>query len=168
MSKRVYVRQPELLDQAEFLEKVRHSRAIHTPWVCPPDTEELFALYLERMQAQNNVAYLICEASTHAIIGVVNVTNIIMGAFCSAYLGYYVFTGYERRGLMREGLLVAMEQASQALALHRLEANIQPDNLASVALVQSCGFSKEGYSPRYLKVDGEWRDHERWAIILEA
>ena len=48
--------------------------------------------------------------------------------------------------------------------LHRLEANIQPDNAASIALVRSCGFAREGYSPRYLKIGGRWRDHERWTI----
>jgi [ribosomal protein S5]-alanine N-acetyltransferase len=46
-----------------------------------------------------------------------------------------------------------------------LEANVQPANIASIALVQSCGLRKEGFSPRYLKIAGKWRDHERWAIV---
>lgn len=112
------------------------------------------------------MAYLVCTAQTHAIVGVVNVTNIIMGAFCSAYLGYYVFSGFERQGLMREGLMAVIGQARDMLELHRLEANIQPGNAASIALVQACGFSREGYSRQYLKINGEWRDHERWALVL--
>jgi len=51
------------------------------------------------------------------------------------------------------------------LRLHRLEANIQPENVASIALARTCGFNKEGYSPAYLKIGGRWRDHERWAIV---
>jgi ribosomal-protein-alanine N-acetyltransferase len=53
------------------------------------------------------------------------------------------------------------------LKLHRLEANIQPENLASIALVRACGFSKEGLSPRFLKKNGQWRDHERWALLAD-
>lgn len=66
---------------------------------------------------------------------------------------------------MHEGLKAVVSHAFNELKLHRLEANIQPGNEASIALVRSLGFSREGYSPRYLKVGGEWRDHERWALL---
>ena len=90
---------------------------------------------------------------------------VVRGVFRSGYLGYYAVAGFERQGSMRAGLVQVVRHAFKSLELHRLEANIQPDNLASLALVQSCGFSKEGYSPKYLKVGGRWRDHERWAIL---
>jgi ribosomal-protein-alanine N-acetyltransferase len=66
---------------------------------------------------------------------------------------------------MRNGLRAVVRHAFAKLKLHRLEANIRPINVASVALVKAGGFSKEGYSPRYLKIGGRWRDHERWAIL---
>ena len=66
---------------------------------------------------------------------------------------------------MREGLTLVIRKCFKELKLHRLEGNIQPENIASFRLAKSCGFSLEGYSPRYLKIGGRWRDHERWAIL---
>lgn len=117
------------------------------------------------MSAPENAAFLVCRPADDCLVGVFNITNIVRGAFQSAYLGYYVFTGHERQGLMRKGLGAVVRSAFQSLKLHRLEANIQPTNVASIALVKACGFLQEGYSPRYLKINGRWRDHERWAII---
>lgn len=98
-------------------------------------------------------------------MGVISITNIVMGVFRSGYLGYYVFAGFERNGFMCEGLTLVLRYAFKSLKLHRLEANIQPKNHASIALVRSCGFRQEGLSQRYLKVGGRWCDHQRWAIL---
>jgi len=117
------------------------------------------------MAQPGNCAWLVCRSDSDQIAGVINVTNIVLGFFRSAYLGYYVFAGHEGQGVMRDGLAAVSRQAFKSLKLHRLEANIQPGNLASLALVRSCGFTQEGYSPRYLKIGGRWRDHERWALL---
>ena len=66
---------------------------------------------------------------------------------------------------MAKGMKAVLRHVFGPLELHRLEANIQPDNAPSIALVQSCGFLLKGYSPRYLKVADRWRDHERWAVV---
>jgi ribosomal-protein-alanine N-acetyltransferase len=68
---------------------------------------------------------------------------------------------------MREGIELVLHDAFAVLRLHRIEANIQPGNHASIALARGAGFSREGFSPRYLKIGGRWRDHERWAILAE-
>lgn len=68
---------------------------------------------------------------------------------------------------MTKGVELACRHAFNELGLHRLEANIQPENAASLALVKRIGFQKEGFSARYLKISGEWRDHERWALLSD-
>jgi [ribosomal protein S5]-alanine N-acetyltransferase len=161
----IKLRQPTLADQGEFVALARKSRSLHHPWVTAPRTPHQFQNYLLQMNHTGQCALLVCEHKTDRILGVVNITNIVLGKFCSAHLGYYVFAGCERQGFMHAGLPAAVHYAFTTLKLHRLEANIQPDNRASIALVRACGFAKEGYSPRYLKMDGEWRDHERWALV---
>jgi ribosomal-protein-alanine N-acetyltransferase len=68
---------------------------------------------------------------------------------------------------MTAGLRLVISRAFRTYGLHRLEANVQPDNLPSIAIVQRLGFRLEGYSPRYLRISGRWRDHERWALTVE-
>lgn len=165
MRSRIVWRAPVPGDQGEFLRAARRSRTLHGRWVHAPDTPRAYREYLRRMAAPGSHAFLLCRRDSGAIVGVVNITNVVMGLFCSAYLGYYAFAGHERQGLMREGLQAVVRHAFSQLKLHRLEANIQPGNAASIALVKACGFSKEGYSPRYLKIGGRWCDHERWAIV---
>jgi ribosomal-protein-alanine N-acetyltransferase len=95
------------------------------------------------------------------LAGAININEIVRGSFRSGYLGYYAFVPHNRRGYMTTGLRTVVSRAFQKLRLHRLEANIQPDNEASRRLVKRLAFKLEGFSPRYLKVAGRWRDHER-------
>ena len=165
MASRVYLRHPTLKDEREFLRLVKASRALHRPWVAPPRDPKQYRQHLAKIRERTHCGFLVCRATDDAIAGVINVTHMILGPLRSAFVGYYAFAGFERLGLMREGLNTVVRHAFNSLKLHRLEANIQPGNTASVALAMSCGFSKEGYSPRYLKIGGRWRDHERWAIV---
>jgi [ribosomal protein S5]-alanine N-acetyltransferase len=165
MATQIFIRQPAPDDEARFLTSVRQSSALHRQWVAPPNTASKFRDYAARMALHENCAFLLCRRSPEAILGVVNITNIVRGSFQSGYLGYYAFSGHEGQGFMREGLQLVLRHAFKSLKLHRLEANIQPGNLRSIGLVKSCGFQKEGLSKAYLKVGGRWRDHERWAIL---
>jgi [ribosomal protein S5]-alanine N-acetyltransferase len=165
LSSSVTVTPPTEADGAEFIARVEQSRSLHESWVTPPADEAGFAAYRQRIQRVDHQGFLV--RSSGEIAGVININNIVMGAFRSGYLGYYVFSGYQGRGVMSGGLKPVMEAAFGNLGLHRLEANIQPANQPSIRLVQRAGFSKEGFSPSYLMVDGLWRDHERWAITTE-
>ena len=164
---RIHLRPPEASDASAFTTAVAASRRLHGRWVSPPGDAAAFQAYLERMRQPGHAAFLVLRRDDDSLVGVVNLSHIVMGALRSAYLGYYAFAPNAGRGLMTEGLRAVCRQAFQGLKLHRVEANIQPDNLASRALAQRCGFQREGFSPRYLKINGRWRDHERWALLAD-
>lgn len=153
-------------DKLSFIDAMKNSLALHTSWVKAPHTSDEFDGYYHR-SLQNNTKSFIALDEIGNIVGVFNLNEIVLGAFQSAYLGYYGVAGHEGKGLMSAGLKLLLNKAFNELGLHRIEANIQPENLASIRLVMANGFRKEGYSPRYLKIDGQWRDHERWAITVE-
>ncbi|WP_228973682.1 GNAT family N-acetyltransferase [Streptomyces sp. DH12] len=155
-------------DAEEFTARARESRDLHRPWLFPPDDAATYAAYARRLiEAPDRRGYLVCERDGGAVAGFVNVNNIVLGAFRNGALGYGAFAHAAGRGLMAEALGLVVRHAFGPLGLHRLEANIQPGNAASIALVRRAGFRKEGYSPAMLLVDGEWRDHERWALTAD-
>ena len=132
----------------------------------PPNDQAKFAQYVQSLRNGRRIGFVVVTGRDD-IVGVVNVSEIVRGGFQSAYLGYYAFEPFAGRGLLRAGLSLVVARCFGELGLHRLEANIQPDNARSIALVKSLGFSKEGFSPRYLKIGGRWRDHERWALLSD-
>ena len=164
---RVRLSRPGARDAAEFLAAVRRSRRLHGRWVAAPATPAAYRKYLRRARRPTQAAYLIRLRASGELVGVINVSEIVRGNFHSAYLGYYAFAPHHGQGLMAEGLRLVIGDAFRRLKLHRLEANVQPGNRASVALVRGLGFRLEGYSPRYLRIAGRWRGHERWAITKD-
>jgi ribosomal-protein-alanine N-acetyltransferase len=167
MKDEVFIRLGSLDDEQVFLSAVARSRKLHHPWVQAPGTPEAFRDYLAKRQDPRGAAFFVWTHQPDGLVGVINLDEIVRGCFLSAYLGYYAFVPWAGRGLMREGLSQVITHAFKLMKLHRLEANIQPRNARSKALVKSLGFRREGVSPRYLKINGRWRDHERWAILAE-
>lgn len=161
---RVYLRRVTRRDRGEFLALMQCSRTLHDPWIQPPLSSLSFHNYLARTHRDDHVGLLVCNRDDDAIAGVININNIVRGSFLSASLGYYAGAPYAGRGFMREGLEQVKRYAFGELGLHRLEANIQPDNVSSIALVKRCGFQYEGLSPAFLYIAGAWRDHERWTV----
>lgn len=162
---RIELERPTLLREQEFLEAVRDSRKLHKGLVAPPPTAERYRAYLNGLRADTREGFFVVVRQTDTLAGVITISEIVRGSFQSAYLGYYAFEPHAGEGYLREGLATVVAHAFGKLKLHRLEANIQPGNQRSLALVRSLGFKREGYSPRYLKVCGRWRDHERWALL---
>jgi [ribosomal protein S5]-alanine N-acetyltransferase len=165
---RVLIRPPNPGDCDPFLAAVRRSRAIHRNWINPKaKTRAAFNKYLKKFETGPHHGFLVIHRDTGDIVGVININDVIRGNFQSASVGYYAFQPYAGRGLMSEGLRLVLKHAFQKLKLHRIEANIQSTNRASLALAGKCGFVREGFSRRLAKVCGRWKDHERWAILAE-
>lgn len=166
-SSRVFLRSPVRNDRDEFISLMRVSRAFHSPWATAPTDGERFAAYLADSRRADFEAMLLCRSDDEAIMGFFNLSQIVRRGFQSAYLGYAVGEPFAGQGYMREGTDLVLRHAFNDLRLHRVEANIQPTNMSSIALARGAGFRREGFSPRYLKIAGRWRDHERWAILAE-
>jgi ribosomal-protein-alanine N-acetyltransferase len=165
---RVGLRKLSARDRDEFVAAMRASRKLHGPWASPPATPEAFDALLKRRRGVDNAEYLVARrAEDGAIVGYFAISQIIRGPLQSAFLGYAGVAEFSGRGYMTAGMNALFRHAFTELGLHRLEANIQPANKASIALAKRTGFVKEGFSERYLKLRGRWRDHERWAIRSE-
>ncbi len=158
------------MDEDDLVTANIASRDFHAPWVAPFTDHDGFVKWFHQVVTGANVALVARRddmAGADGVIGVLTLSQIVHGTFCSAYLGYYAMKAQARRGLMTQALRMTVRHAFDAMGLHRLEANIQPANLPSRALVRRVGFRCEGFSPRYLFIDGAWRDHERWAILSD-
>jgi ribosomal-protein-alanine N-acetyltransferase len=165
---RTRIQPPEAADEAPFLAAMRDSIGLHHPWVTAPNSHAGWQRYMKRLERPEEAGFLVKLRADDVICGVINLNLITYEALCSAYVSYYGVAAQADRGYMKEGMLQVIRHAFDKLGLHRLEANIQPGNHASIALARSAGFKYEGYSPRYLKINGVWRDHERWAVLADA
>ena len=163
--KRVYIRRIRSSDRREVIALTNVSAELHQPWISPPLTLQTFKVYLRRCHQDDHEGLVVCLGGSEEIVGVININNIVRGSFLSASLGYYSSVKHQGFGYMTEGLRLAVWFAFEELGLHRIEANIQPNNHASKNLVRRCEFTLEGESKDYLFINGRWRDHERWVRV---
>ncbi len=170
---RVLIRPPTLGDEAEYLAIRLVDRDWLEPWepLAAPGFDlfgpEGFHRFVEAANTPTRQRFLVCRVADGRILGQVSLSEIIRGPLQQAYLGYWIARPFAGQGYMAEGVRLVLERAFTELALHRVEANIQPHNAPSIALARRLGFRMEGFSPRYLQIQGVWADHERWAMTRE-
>lgn len=165
--KLVFLRPPALADRKEYMVLLKKSLRA-SRWVGNPFTRKRpFADYIRPSKNGEYFRFFICRNEDRRIAGSIGLFLIERKSLQSGTTGYMVGAPYVRRGYATEALKLILRFAFRTLKLHRIEANIQPGNVASIALVKRAGFKREGYSPRYLKIRGQWCDHERWAILVE-
>lgn len=99
------------------------------------------------------------------LIGKAQLSNIVMGIFRSAFIGYSVDKDYQGRGYMKEALGLILDYAFGEMELHRIEASTLVDNIKSQRVLLGCGFKELGVNKEYLFINGAWRDHKTFYII---
>jgi ribosomal-protein-alanine N-acetyltransferase len=102
-----------------------------------------------------------------AIVGQLTVSSIVWGSAMMATLGYWVDRGRAGRGIAPTSVALVTDHCFRTLGLHRMEINIRPENGPSLRVVEKLGFRPEGLRPRYLHIDGDWRDHRLFAVTRE-
>lgn len=163
---KIKIRQPNINDMQIFIDAMQRSHEIHQNWVKPPKTNEEFNLYLDKFADDNNYSFIVYDDyNPDKILGVINITQIVRGLFQNGFLSYYTTIYGANKGIMSKGLRLVIDYAFNQLKLHRLEANIQPDNLKSIKFILNNGFEYEGYSKQYLYINGSWKDHARYALL---
>ena len=165
--KKVFLRQPKREDLKEFASLAKTGAKFHKNLVNPPKDKESFYEYFLRNEKPENSCFLICCFEGEKTAGTVNLSHIFGGDFQNAYLGYYLFVDFTEKGLMTEAIELILKCAFETLKLHRIEANVQPENKDSIAVLQRKRFTKEGFSRKCLKIGGHWRKHQRWAVLVE-
>lgn len=108
---------------------------------------------------------LMHEKEAGQVIGTVTLSNITRGVFQACHLGYNLDHAYQGQGLMREALDAVLLFAFDTLKLHRVQANYQPENERSAALLKRLGFQIEGHARDYLFLNGAWRDHVLTSLL---
>ncbi len=172
-SNRIVLRPPVLEDFPAWVELRQVSRNFLEPWE-PEWSDAEFSrhnfrlrlkAYRDWAQAEQALSLFIFESSTPKLLGGITLGNIRRGVQQSGTLGYWIGAPHARQGFMSEAVKLLVAYGFAELNLHRIEAACLPRNLASRALLDSCGFKEEGLALSYIKIAGKWEDHVLYAKV---
>ena len=166
------VRRPRLPDARAVLDFQRRNLehfASTSPRRAPSFLTEAFwteriALAERDFEQDRGCGLYVFDAGERAV-GSVSLMNIVRGALQGCDLGYAIDAAHQGTGLMFWAVTQALRYAFEVLNLHRVQANHLPDNQRSARLLARLGFQREGYAPKFLLIDGAWRDHVCNALV---
>lgn len=173
--KGVVLRPPQMTDFDEWAVLREQSREFLTPWEPTWPMDDLtrgafrrrLKRYIEDQRSDQSYAYFIFRSPDRALVGGLTLANIRRGVAQAGSIGYWMGAPHARRGFMTAAVRALIPYAFTALRLHRLEAACIPTNAASMRLLESCGFSREGYARQYLCINGLWQDHLLYARLKD-
>ncbi|WP_108670293.1 GNAT family N-acetyltransferase [Peribacillus acanthi] len=119
----------------------------------------------ERMERDEDYYFGIFLNDTNALIGTINLFQVIRGSLQSAFIGYFLDKNHNGKGYTTEATKLIVDYAFNELSLHRIEAGVMPHNIGSIRVLEKAGFHKEGLAIKNVKINGNWEDHQVLAII---
>jgi ribosomal-protein-alanine N-acetyltransferase len=170
---RLSLRLPEMGDHVAWAQLRRQGEGFLRPWEpsWSPDhlsrrafRDRVYWAWRARDDGRALPLFLV-RRSDDRLLGAITLDNIRRGPSQSGQVGYWIGKEFARQGLMTEALTAVVRHAFSALDLSRIEAACLPENAASRALLDRCGFVHEGVARSYLQIDGRWRDHVLYASL---
>jgi [ribosomal protein S5]-alanine N-acetyltransferase len=150
----------------ELLEYYERNRQ-HLKQYEPLRDESFYTLEVQRRDLTENYRQFLNGSSFNLgifkddkFIGKIRISNIVIGVFKNAFVGYSMDKDEQGKGYMKEALGIVLNYAFNDLDLHRIEATTLVDNVKSQAVLLACGFKEIGISEKYLFINGKWRDHK--------
>ena len=172
----VVLRMPQMTDFEEWAALRETSRDFLTPWepTWPDDDVTRGAFrrrikrYAEDLRSDQGYAFLITRYSDGALVGGLTLANIRRGVAQAGSVGYWMGQPFIRQGYMTAAVRAVIPFGFTSLRLHRIEAACIPTNNASIRLLETTGFVREGFAREYLCINGTWQDHLLYARLKDA
>lgn len=120
-----------------------------------------------RRQARDGRAFPFVICYQNKMVGQITVSGITWGSARWASTGYWIARSHAGRGITTLAVAMVTDHCFSTVGLHRMEIAIRPENTASLRVVEKLGFTRIGVAPRYLHIDGGWRDHVLFALCAE-
>ncbi|MGD2025629.1 MAG: GNAT family protein [Methyloceanibacter sp.] len=170
---RVLLRAPQMSDYSAWAELRAASQDFLVPWepLWAPDELSRASFrrrirhYMRDMREDVGYALFVYDTRSTSLVGGITLCNVRRGVTQSCTLGYWVGAAHARQGFMTAAVRAVVPFVFDSLELHRLEAACLPENTASMRLLERVGFKREGLARRYLRINGDWRDHVLYALL---
>ncbi|SEN36031.1 GNAT family N-acetyltransferase [Lihuaxuella thermophila] len=174
-NRRIYIRRLEPEDAGALLDLRKRNRSFLQPFEpVRPDSHYTLEAQLEAIrqgigqwEQGTGYGFGIFLSTSHQLIGRVNLSNVVRGAWQNCTIGYFLDREHNGRGYMTEAVQSALRFAFGEAGLHRVEAGVMPRNISSIRVLEKNGFRYIGYSRYHLQINGGWEDHKIYAITME-
>lgn len=175
-TERTLLQRPQLADYKAWADLRRESsdflRPFEPTWAADELTRSSYRARLRKQEADITSGrglpwFIFNKSDAQQLLGGITLSNIRRGVAETGTLGYWMGKKYASNGFMKEAVMAVCDNVFGLQKLHRIEAATVIENRRSQALLERCGFQREGIAREYLRIDGSWRDHILFARLAE-